>query len=120
MPTFEFTEDAFQEYFGYFINMHDIKKIRELPSEFDEKLSRRGIPGASKSILKLDKEKRKRIQILESLKASLNNLAKEFGEKKAIGESLNLENYKSEIQAKKESIQILEEEITVLVKLSLK
>ena len=91
--------------------MHDIKKIRELPSEFDEKLSRRGIPGASKSILKLDKEKRKRIQILESLKASLNNLAKEFGEKKAIGESLNLENYKSEIQAKKESIQILEEEI---------
>ena len=52
--------------------MHDIKKIRKNPDDFDENLSRRKIPPTSISILKLDTEKRHKIASLETLQAQLN------------------------------------------------
>ncbi|MDG2355958.1 MAG: serine--tRNA ligase [Paracoccaceae bacterium] len=98
--------------------MHDIKKIREFPTELDEKLAKRNIPAVSSLILKLDKEKRKLIQSVEDVQSHLNTLAKEFGKKKSAGKSLNIANYKDQILIKKEEIQSLESAIkTVSAKL---
>jgi len=98
--------------------MHDIKKIREFPTELDEKLAKRNIPAVSSLILKLDKEKRKLIQSVEDVQSHLNTLAKEFGKKKSAGESLNIANHKDQILIKKEEIQSLESDIkTVSAKL---
>ena len=91
--------------------MHDIKKIRENPDDFDENLSRRKIPPTSISILKLDTEKRHKIASLETLQSQLNKLAKLFGKKKKAGEPLELSNFTDDIQRKKIDIQILEDKI---------
>ena len=91
--------------------MHDIKKIRENPDDFDENLSKRQIPPTSISILKLDTEKRHKIASLEILQSQLNKLAKLFGKKKKAGEPLKLSDFTDDIQRKKIDIQILEDKI---------
>ena len=91
--------------------MHDIKRIRDVPNDFDQQLSKRKIPPSSRLIIDLDLEKRQRIHSLETLKSSLNSLAKEFGKKKASGESLELLQFKEETQIKKQEIQNLEKDI---------
>ena len=81
--------------------MHEIKIIREFPERFDKQLSQRGVSPSSESILKLDLKRRKKIQMIESRKAALNNISKKFGKKKSLGESMDLLKFKEEIQAHK-------------------
>ena len=52
--------------------MHDIKKIRDFPIEFDQQLGRRNILPVSTKILEIDKIKRNKIVLLENLKASID------------------------------------------------
>ena len=65
--------------------MHDIKFIRENPEKFDAALARRGIAPMSAKILELDKEVRSRFQILETIQARRNSIAKEIGIVKSKG-----------------------------------
>ena len=82
--------------------MHDIKKIRALPQEFDISLSMRDLPANSDLILKLDKERRRNIGALEDLQYKVNSLSKEFGEKKASEKSSDLSDIKNKIQKYKD------------------
>ena len=54
--------------------MHDIKKIRNDPKEFDQQLKKRNVNPISSSILKIDAKRRKNIAALEILKSSINSL----------------------------------------------
>ncbi len=46
--------------------MHDIKAIRQDPDVFDAAMARRGLPSASKEVIKLDRERRALIAMAES------------------------------------------------------
>ena len=67
--------------------MHDIKKIRNDPKKFDQQLKKRNVNPLSSSILKIDAKRRKNIESLEILKASVNSLSKDFGRNKSLGKS---------------------------------
>ena len=88
--------------------MHDIKKIRTDPNEFDLELNKRKIKPVSSKILAIDSKRRKKIETLENLKASLNNIAKNFSIKKSSGKSFDINQFKAEIKNKKTSITKLE------------
>ena len=91
--------------------MHDIKKIRNDPKEFDQQLKKRMINPLSSKILKIDKNRRKKIEIIEALKSSLNILSKNFGITKSNGKSLDIKKFKEEIKNKKKLISEIETEI---------
>ena len=77
--------------------MHDIKKIRNDPKKFDQQLKKRNVNPHSSSILKIDAKRRKNIESLEILKASVNSLSKDFGRNKSLGKSINEKKFKEEI-----------------------
>ena len=91
--------------------MHDIKKIRNDPKEFDQQLKKRMINPLSSKILEIDTKRRKKIETFETLKSSLNILSKNFGINKSSGKSLDIKRFKEEIQNKKKLISELETEI---------
>ena len=66
--------------------MHDIRALRENPSQFDAALARRGLPGLSSEILALDEARRTAIRLAEEAKAEINGLSKEAGAAKARGD----------------------------------
>ena len=90
--------------------MHDIKKIRNDPKEFDQQLIKRNLNPVSSKILEIDTKRRKSIESLETLKASVNNLSKDFGKNKSLGKSINEKKFKEEIKIKKAKISKLEDE----------
>ena len=90
--------------------MHDIKKIRNDPKKFDQQLKKRNVNPLSSSILKIDAKRRKNIESLEILKASVNSLSKDFGRNKSLGKSINEKKFKEEIKEKKIKISKLEDE----------
>ena len=55
--------------------MHDIKKIRNDPKDFDQQLKKRMINPLSSKILEIDTKRRKKIETFETLKSSLNILS---------------------------------------------
>jgi seryl-tRNA synthetase len=90
--------------------MHDIKKIRDDPKEFDQQLKKRNINPLSSSILKIDAKRRKNIASLEILKSSINSLSKDFGRNKSLGKSIDEKKFKDVIKEKKLKISKLEDE----------
>ncbi len=90
--------------------MHDIKKIRNDPKEFDQHLKKRNINPLSGNIIKIDAKRRKNIESLETLKASVNSLSKDFGKNKSSGKSINEKKFKDTIKEKKAKISKLENE----------
>ena len=80
--------------------MHDIKKIRNDPKEFDQQLKKRMINPLSNKILEIDTKRRKKIETIETLKSSLNILSKNFGKDKSSGISLDVKKFKEEINNK--------------------
>ena len=99
--------------------MHDIKKIRNNPKGFDHQIKKRKINPISSKILEIDTNRRKKIEKLETLKSSLNNLSKSFGINKSSGTSLEITKFKDEIKHKKKLIANLETE-TLNLELDLK
>ena len=91
--------------------MHDIKKIRNDPKEFDQQLKKRMINPLSNKILEIDIKRRKKIETFETLKSSLNILSKNFGINKSSGKSLDIKIFKEEIKNKKKLMSELETEI---------
>ena len=90
--------------------MHDLKKIRNDPKEFDQQLEKRNVTPLSSSILKIDSKRRKNIETLETLKASVNALSRDFGINKSLGKSINEKKFKDAIKEKKSKISKLENE----------
>ena len=66
--------------------MHDIRAIRENPTQFDAALARRGLSGLSQEILALDEARRTAIRQAEEAKAEINGLSKDAGAAKAKGD----------------------------------
>ena len=96
--------------------MHDIKKIRNDPEEFDLQLKKRNVSPLSGCILKIDAKRRKNIESLETLKASINAFSKDFGRNKSLGKSINEKKFKDQIKEKKSKISKLENESQKLEK----
>ncbi|MGH7061863.1 MAG: serine--tRNA ligase, partial [Stellaceae bacterium] len=68
--------------------MHDLRRIREAPEEFDRGLERRGLPRCAGTILEMDEFWRTAETTAQETQAQLNRLSREIGMAKARGESI--------------------------------
>lgn len=89
--------------------MHDIKAIRENPSEFDAGLARRGLAPLSASLIALDHQKREHIQKLQDAQSRRNALSKEVGEAIKADDKPRAETLKAEVAGLKDFITSGEE-----------
>ena len=66
--------------------MHDIRKIRENPQDFDAGLARRGAPALSAGLIALDDERKALGALAQDIQSERNAAAKQIGQRKAKGE----------------------------------
>ncbi len=83
--------------------MHDIRAIRENPAAFDAGLARRGLPGMSAEVLRLDGARRAAIKMAEDAKAAINALSKEAGDAKARGIEGDFQRLRGLVAERKEA-----------------
>ena len=88
--------------------MHDLKRIREQPEDFDRALARRGLEGRSESLLALDRQNRQAQTELQELQARRNEASREIGRLKKEGG--DAEAQMAEVQRIKERMAELEEQ----------
>ena len=93
--------------------MLDLKKIRQEPDWYKEKLATRGVEAAEiDSILALDVKRRELLQETEQLKAQRNEASKKIGEAKRNQESAD--DVIAEMQAVAEKIKGLDEQVNAV------
>ncbi len=90
--------------------MHDIRAIRENPTDFDAALARRGLDPISPSILAIDTERRAKITAAEAALADRNAASKQVGAAKASGDEAEFERLRALVSDKKAEVAALEEE----------
>ena len=88
--------------------MHDIKKIRENPSDLDELLAKRKHPPVSNQIIELDEKNRGIIGELQVLQEERNTKSKLIGEYAANGKNDEAVKLKAEVGSLKDKMQELE------------
>ena len=88
--------------------MHDIKKIRENPSDLDELLAKRKHPPVSNQIIELDEKNREIIGELQVLQEERNTKSKLIGEYAANGKNDEAAKLKAEVTSLKDKMQELE------------
>ena len=88
--------------------MHDIKKIRENPSDLDELLAKRKHPPVSNQIIELDEKNRKIIGELQVIQEERNAKSKLIGEYAANGKNDEAAKLKAEVTSLKDKMQELE------------
>ena len=88
--------------------MHDIKKIRENPSDLDELLAKRKHPPVSNQIIELDEKNRKIIGELQVIQEERNTKSKLIGEYAANGKNDEAAKLKVEVANLKDKMQDLE------------
>ena len=88
--------------------MHDIKKIRENPSDLDELLAKRKHPPVSNQIIELDEKNRGIIGELQVLQEERNTKSKLIGEYAANGKNDEAAKLKAEVGSLKDKMQELE------------
>ena len=88
--------------------MHDIKKIRENPSDLDELLAKRKHPPVSNQIIELDEKNRKIIGELQVIQEERNTKSKLIGEYAANGKNDEAAKLKAEVASLKDKMQNLE------------
>ena len=88
--------------------MHDIKKIRENPSDLDKLLAKRKHPPVSNQIIELDEKNRKIIGELQVIQEERNTKSKLIGENAANGKNDEAAKLKAEVASLKEKMQDLE------------
>jgi seryl-tRNA synthetase len=86
--------------------MFDLRLIRETPDFFDSGWKRRGMEPQTPAILSLDQVNRSALTEMEAVKAKMNDLAKQIGQKKAKKE--NADDLMAEAAKCKEAIASLE------------
>lgn len=90
--------------------MHDIRAIRDNPSDFDAALARRGNDPMSSAILAIDAERRAKITAAEAALADRNAASKLVGAVKASGDEAEFERLRALVSDKKAEVAALEEE----------
>ena len=90
--------------------MHDIRAIRENPSDFDAALKRRGFAPLSDTILAIDTARRNSITQAEQALADRNAASKQVGIAKARKDKAEFERLRTLVSDKKAQITTLEEE----------
>ena len=88
--------------------MHDIKKIRENPSDLDELLAKRKHPPVSNQIIELDEKNREIIGELQVIQEERNAKSKLIGEYAANGKNDEATKLKAEVTSLKDKMQELE------------
>lgn len=88
--------------------MHDIKKIRENPSDLDELLAKRKHPPVSNQIIELDEKNREIIGELQVIQEERNVKSKLIGEYAANGKNDEAAKLKVEVASLKDKMQDLE------------
>ncbi len=88
--------------------MHDIKKIRENPSDLDELLAKRKHPPVSNQIIELDEKNREIIGELQVIQEKRNAKSKLIGEYAANGKNDEAAKLKAEVTSLKDKMQELE------------
>ena len=94
--------------------MHDIRAIRENPTQFDAAMARRGVSSASSEILALDEERRAKIQAAETAQADQNTASKEVGAAKAKGDEAEFERLRALVSEKKAEVAAMQSEAKAL------
>ncbi|MDE0112430.1 MAG: serine--tRNA ligase [Albidovulum sp.] len=90
--------------------MHDIRRIRDRPKEFDSALARRGFEPVARAVLKIDTERRKKIRSAEIAQAERNAASSAIGKAKSIGDQAEFERLRSVVAGKRAEISTLEDE----------
>ena len=90
--------------------MHDIRKIRENPAEFDRLMARRGLSQVSSGVLAIDTARREKIAEAEAAQAERNAASRDVGAAKARGDVEEFERLRGLVAQKKDDISRLEEE----------
>ena len=88
--------------------MHDIKKIRENPSDLDELLAKRKHPPVSNQIIELDEKNREIIGELQVIQEERNAKSKLIGEYAAKEKNDEAAKLKAEVGSLKDKMQELE------------
>ena len=88
--------------------MHDIKKIRENPSDLDELLAKRKHPPVSNQIIELDEKNREIIGELQVIQEERNAKSKLIGEYAAKEKNDEAAKLKAEVTSLKDKMQELE------------
>jgi len=88
--------------------MHDIKKIRENPSDLDELLAKRKHPPVSNQIIELDEKNREIIGELQVIQEERNTKSKLIGEYAAKEKNDEAAKLKAEVTSLKDKMQELE------------
>ena len=88
--------------------MHDIKKIRENPSDLDELLAKRKHPPVSNQIIELDEKNREIIGELQAIQEERNAKSKLIGEYAAKEKNDEAAKLKAEVTSLKDKMQELE------------
>ena len=88
--------------------MHDIKKIRENPSDLDKLLAKRKHPPVSSQIIELDEKNREIIGELQVIQEERNTKSKLIGEYAANGKNDEASKLKAEVTSLKDQMQELE------------
>src|SRR5271155_1685642 len=94
--------------------MLDIRKIRENPDFYRERLARRnsGDEKLIERVLVLDEQRRKRLQESEALKSERNRTSKEIGAVKAKGGDIT--EVSAKMKAVGEQIAVIDHEIAAI------
>ena len=88
--------------------MHDIKKIRENPSDLDKLLAKRKHPPVSSQIIELDEKNREIIGELQVIQEERSTKSKLIGEYAANGKNDEASKLKAEVTSLKDKMQELE------------
>jgi seryl-tRNA synthetase len=88
--------------------MHDIRFIRDNPTDFDRALARRGLAPQAQRLIGLDEKRREKILALETAQARRNAASKEIGEAKKNKDEEKAKGLLIEVAALKESIPAME------------
>ena len=89
--------------------MHDLKYIRENPTDFDAALARRGAEPVSASILALDENRRAILTEMQNAQARRNDASKAIGAAMGKGDTATAEVLKAEVAQLKDTLPQLEE-----------
>jgi len=96
--------------------MHDIKYIRENPSDFDAALARRGLEPLAESLIAIDAKRRDVATRLQEMQSRRNEASKAIGQAMGQGDTEKAEALKAEVAQIKSEMPGLEEEDRVLAK----
>ena len=88
--------------------MHDIRKIRENPIDFDTQLLKRGHTACAKHIIQLDSERRVKILASEQAQAEKNTISEQVKSAKLNNDTEKFEKLKNLMAEAKSSISKLE------------